>query len=88
MRYLDGFDEVDHHVDQTVKVYRNEDPLQQVTQLTHGAAQGRSLKNTGEKKPRCLVEVSGKQTKKSPLQAGDTFFGMAAPSNDGPYFVF
>lgn len=34
------FDEVDNHFDETVQVHRNENPLQQFTQLTHGVAQG------------------------------------------------
>jgi hypothetical protein len=31
-------DEVDQHLDQPVQVERDEDPLQQFTQLTHGVA--------------------------------------------------
>lgn len=30
-RYLDAFDEVDQHFNETVNVHRNENPLQQVT---------------------------------------------------------
>jgi hypothetical protein len=70
VRCLEGFDEVNQHFDETVQIHRDEDPLQQLTQYTHGAAQV-DARSKGEKKPRRkFIEVS--ETKK-PASCGLTF---------------
>lgn len=51
VRYLDRLNEVDDQVDKTVKVHRQENPLQQITQLTHVVAQGRCPKYGRKKTP-------------------------------------
>lgn len=69
-------DEVNQHFDQTVKVDRNEDPLQQFTQLPHGVARGE--RPHGRKKTSGLVEV---WKQKSPQEAGCKFRAINHPKN-------
>lgn len=69
-------DEVDHHLDQTVEVDRDEDPLQQFTQLTHGGAL--SDRPVGaQKRPRKW----GPETKKARLERAFGKFRTSLPSS-------